>query len=132
MLPYGQILAGAQCLLEGSNFALSYISPNTMVDNIFTLRQPKDRSGILYMATFVGQHGFPWMVISGVYAAGIAPTPKEYMLASTIASAFYALDITFRVTRVCEAQGVAKSSIIAGAPIYAILGVLSFLVYQSM
>ena len=129
---YAQILAGAQCLLEASNFFLSYISPETMVKNIFTLREPKDRSGILYMATFVGQHGFPWMVISGVYAAGIAPTPKEYMLASTIASAFYALDITFRVTRVCEAQGVAKSSVIAGAPIYAILGVLSFLVYQSM
>ena len=103
-----------------------------MVKNIFTLREPKDRSGILYMATFVGQHGFPWMVISGIYASGIAPTPKEYMLASTIASAFYALDITFRVTRVCEAQGVAKSNVIAGAPIYAILGVLSFLVYQSM
>ena len=132
MLPYGQILAGAQCLLEGSNFALSYISPNTMVDNIFTLREPKDRSGILYMATFVGQHGFPWMVISGIYASGLFAVPKEYMLASTIASAFYALDITFRVTRVCEAQGVAKSSVIAGAPIYAILGVLSFLVYQSM
>ena len=132
MLPYGQILAGAHCLLEASNFALSYISPSTMVKNIFTLREPKDRSGILYMATFVGQHGFPWMVISGVYAAGIAPTPKEYMLASTIASAFYALDITFRVTRVCEAQGVAKSNVIAGAPIYAVLGVLSFLVYQSM
>ena len=132
MLPYGQILAGAQCLLEGSNFALSYISPNTMVDNIFTLRQPKDRSGIVYMATFVGQHGFPWMVISGIYASGLFAVPKEYMLASTIASAFYALDITFRVTRVCEAQGVAKSSVIAGAPIYAILGVLSFLVYQSM
>ena len=129
---YAQILAGAQCLLEASNFALSYVSPETMVKNIFTLREPKDRSGILYMATFVGQHGFPWMVISGVYAAGIAPTPKEYMLASTIASAFYALDITFRVTRVCEAQGVAKSNIIAGAPIYAVLGVLSFLVYQSM
>ena len=129
---YAQILAGAQCLLEASNFALSYISPDTMIKNIFTLREPKDRSGILYMATFVGQHGFPWMVISGVYAAGIAPTPKEYMLASTIASAFYALDITFRVTRVCEAQGVAKSNVIAGAPIYAILGVLSFLVYQSM
>ena len=129
---YAQILAGAQCLLEASNFALSYISPSTMVKNIFTLREPKDRSGILYMATFVGQHGFPWMVISGVYAAGIAPTPKEYMLASTIASAFYALDITFRVTRVCEAQGVAKSNVIAGAPIYAVLGVLSFMVYQSM
>ena len=129
---YAQILAGAQCLLEASNFALSYVSPETMVKNIFTLREPKDRSGILYMATFVGQHGFPWMVISGVYAAGIAPTPKEYMLASTIASAFYALDITFRVTRVCEAQGVAKSNVIAGAPIYAVLGVLSFLVYQSM
>ena len=129
---YAQILAGAQCLLEASNFALSYVSPETMVKNIFTLREPKDRSGILYMATFVGQHGFPWMVISGIYAAGIAPTPKEYMLASTIASAFYALDITFRVTRVCEAQGVAKSNVIAGAPIYAVLGVLSFLVYQSM
>ena len=84
------------------------------------------------MATFVGQHGFPWMVISGIYASGLFAVPKEYMLASTIASAFYALDITFRVTRVCEAQGVAKSSIIAGAPIYATLGVLSFLVYQSM
>ena len=131
MLPSGQILAGAQCFLEASNFALSYISPNTMVDSIFTLRQPKDRSGILYMATFVGQHGFPWMVISGIYAAK-GNVPAEYMLASTIASAFYALDITFRVTRVCEAQGVAKSSVIAGAPIYAILGVLSFLVYQSM
>ena len=83
------------------------------------------------MATFVGQHGFPWMVISGIYAA-TGSVPKEYMLASTIASAFYALDITFRVTRVCEAQGVAKSNVIAGAPIYAILGVLSFLVYQSM
>ena len=131
MLPSGQILAGAQCLLEASNFALSYISPNTMVDSIFTLRQPKDRSGILYMATFVGQHGFPWMVISGIYAAK-GNVPAEYMLASTIASAFYALDITFRVTGVCEAQGVAKSSVIAAAPIYAILGVLSFLVYQSM
>ena len=87
---------------------------------------------VLYMATFVGQHGFPWMVISGIYASGLFAVPKEYMLASTIASAFYALDITFRVTRVCEAQGVAKSSIIAGAPIYATLGVLSFLVYQSM
>ena len=132
MLPYGQILAGAHFLLEASNFALSYISPETMVKNIFTLREPKDRSGILYMATFVGQHGFPWMVISGIYASGLFAVPKEYMLASTIASAFYALDITFRVTRVCEAQGVAKSSIIAGAPIYATLGVLSFLVYQSM
>ena len=132
MLPYGQILAGAQCLLEASNFALSYVSPETMVKNIFTLREPKDRSAVQYMATFVGQHGFPWMVISGVYASGLFAVPKEYMLASTIASAFYALDITFRVTRVCEAQGVAKSSIIAGAPIYATLGVLSFLVYQSM
>ena len=132
MLPYGQILAGAHCLLEASNFALSYISPSTMVKNIFTLREPKDRSAIQYMATFVGQHGFPWMVISGIYASGVYAVPKEYMLASTIASAFYALDITFRVTRVCEAQGVAKSSVIAGAPIYAILGVLSFLVYQSM
>ena len=129
---YAQILAGAQCLLEASNFALSYVSPETMVKNIFTLREPKDRSGILYMATFVGQHGFPWMVISGIYASGLFAVPKEYMLASTIASAFYALDITFRVTRVCEAQGVAKSSIIAGAPIYAIVGVLSFLVFQSM
>ena len=128
---YAQILAGAQCLLEASNFFLSYISPDTMVKNIFTLREPKDRSGILYMATFVGQHGFPWMVISGIYAAKGA-VPKEYMIASTIASAFYALDITFRVTRVCEAQGVAKSNVIAGAPIYAVLGVLSFLVYQSM
>ena len=122
----------AQCLLEASNFFLSYISPETMVKNIFTLREPKDRSGILYMATFVGQHGFPWMVISGIYASGLYAVPKEYMLASTIASAFYALDITFRVTRVCEAQGVAKSNVIAGAPIYAIVGVLSFLVYQSM
>ena len=128
---YAQILAGAQCLLEASNFFLSYISPDTMVKNIFTLREPKDRSGILYMATFVGQHGFPWMVVSGIYAAK-GSVPKEYMLASTIASAFYALDITFRVTRVCEAQGVAKSNVIAGAPIYAVLGVLSFLVYQSM
>ena len=34
------------------------------------------------------------------------------------------MDITFRVTRVCEAQGVAKSSVIAGAPIYAVFGVL--------
>ena len=129
---YAQILAGAQCLLEASNFALSYITPSTMVKNIFTLREPKDRSAVQYMATFVGQHGFPWMVISGIYASGLYAVPKEYMLASTIASAFYALDITFRVTRVCEAQGVAKSSIIAGAPIYATLGVLSFLVYQSM
>ena len=131
MLPYGQILAGAQCFLEASNFALSYISPETMIKNIFTLREPKDRSGILYMATFVGQHGFPWMVISGLYAAK-GNVPKEYMLASTIASAFYALDITFRVTRVCEAQGVAKSNVIAAAPIYAILGGLSLMVYQSM
>ena len=107
MLPYGQILAGAQCLLEGSNFALSYISPNTMVDNIFTLRQPKDRSGITYMATFVGQHGFPWMVISGIYAAK-GNVPAEYMLASTIASAFYALDITFRVTACLRGAGCCK------------------------
>ena len=128
---YAQILAGAQFLLEASNFALSYISPSTMVDSIFTLRQPKDLSGILYMATFVGQHGFPWMVISGIYAAK-GNVPAEYMLASTFASAFYALDITVRVTRVCEAQGVAKKNIIAGAPIYAILGVLSFLVYRYM
>ena len=128
---YAQILAGAQCLLEASNFFLSYISPDTMVKNIFTLREPKDRSGILYMATFVGQHGFPWMVISGIYAAK-GNVPAEYMLASTIASAFYALDVAFRVTRVCEAQGVAKKNVIASAPIYAILGVLSFLVYQSM
>ena len=131
MLPYGQILAGAHCLLEASNFALSYMSPSTMVKNIFTLREPKDRSGILYMATFVGQHGFPWMVISGIYAAK-GNVPAEYMLASTIASAFYALDVAFRVTRVCEAQGVAKSNIIAGAPIYAILCGLSLMVYQSM
>ena len=85
MLPSAQVLAGAQCLLEASNFALSYISPNTMVDNIFTLRKPKDRSGILYMATYVGQHGFPWMVMSGIYAAK-GNVPAEYMLASTIAS----------------------------------------------
>ena len=128
---YAQILAGAQCLLEASNFFLSYISPDTMVKNIFTLREPKDRSGILYMATFVGQHGFPWMVISGIYAAK-GNVPAEYMLASTIASAFYAMDIMFRVTRVCEAQGVAKSNVIAAAPIYAILGGLSLMVYQSM
>ena len=131
MLPSAQILAGAHFLLEASNFALSYITPSTMVKNIFTLREPKDRSAVQYMATFVGQHGFPWMVISGIYAAK-GNVPAEYMLASTIASAFYALDITFRVTRVCEAQGIAKKSIIAGAPIYAILGVLSFLVYKSM
>ena len=131
MLPSAQLLAGAQFLLEAMNFALSYISPNTMVDSLFTLRKPKDPSGILYMATFVGQHGFPWMVMSGIYAA-TGKVPAEYMLASTIASAFYALDITFRVTGVCEAQGVAKSNVIAGAPIYAILGVLSFLVYRSM
>ena len=54
------------------------------------------------------------------------------MLASTIASAFYAMDVTFRVTRVCEAQGVAKSNVIGAAPIYAILGGLSLMVYQSM
>ena len=131
MLPYGQILAGAHCLLEASNFALSYISPSTMVKNIFTLREPKDRSAIQYMATFVGQHGFPWMVISGIYAAK-GNVPAEYMLASTIASAFYAMDITFRVTRVCEAQGVAKGNVIAAAPIYAILGGLSLMVYRSM
>ena len=131
MLPYGQILAGAHCLLEASNFALSYISPSTMVKNIFTLREPKDRSAIQYMATFVGQHGFPWMVISGIYAAK-GNVPAEYMLASTIASAFYAMDVMFRVTRVCEAQGVAKSNVIAAAPIYAILGGLSLMVYRSM
>ena len=125
------MLAGAQCFMEATNFALSYISPNTMVDNIFTLRKPKDRSGIVYMATFVGQHGFPWMVMSGIYAAK-GDVPAEYMLASTIASAFYSLDIAFRVTGVCEAQGVAKSNVIAGIPIYGILGVLSFLVYRSM
>ena len=45
---YAQILAGAQCLLEASNFFLSYISPDTMVKNIFTLREPKDRSGIAF------------------------------------------------------------------------------------
>ena len=59
-------------------------------------------------------------------------TLTAYRSGLTGTGAFYALDITFRVTRVCEAQGVAKSSVIAGAPIYAILGVLSFLVYQSM
>ena len=69
--------------------------------------------------------------MSGIYAAK-GNVPAEYMLASTIASAFYALDVAFRVTRVCEAQGVAKKNVIASAPIYAILGVLSFLVYQSM
>ena len=131
MLPYAQIVAGAHCLLEASNFALSYISPSTMVNNIFTLRKPKDRSAIEYMATFVGQHGFPWMVISGIYAAK-GNVPAEYMLASTVASAFYAMDIVFRVTRVCEAQGVAKSNVIAAAPIYAIIGGLSLMVYQSM
>ena len=68
-LPSAQVLAGAHCLLEGSNFALTYLFPNTMVDNTFTLRKPKDRSGILYMATFVGQHGLPWLVMSGIYAA---------------------------------------------------------------
>ena len=122
---YAQIVAGAHCLLEAGNFALSYISPSTMVKNIFTLREPKDRSAIQYMATFVGQHGLPWMVISGIYAAK-GNVPAEYMLASTVASAFYAMDIVFRVTRVCEAQGVAKSNIITGAPIYATVGVLSF------
>ena len=127
-----QAIAGAQCFLEAANFALTYLSPDTMVDTVFTLRKPADRSLAKYLATFVGQHGFPWMVISGIYASGIYAVPKEYMLASAIASAFYALDITFRVTRVCEAQGVAKSNVIAGAPIYAVLGVLSFLVYQSM
>ena len=126
-----QAIAGAQCFLEAANFALTYLSPDTMVDTVFTVRKPTDRSLALYLATFVGQHGFPWMVISGIYAAK-GSVPKEYMLASTIASAFYALDITFRVTRVCEAQGVAKSNVIAGALIYAIVGVLSFLVYQSM
>ena len=131
MLPYGQILAGAQCLLEASNFFLSYISPDTMVKNIFTLREPKDRSGIEYMATFVGQHSLPWMVISGIYAAK-GNVPAEYMLTSMIASAFYALDVAFRVTRVCEAQGVAKSNVIASVPIYAILCGFSLMVYQSM
>ena len=131
MLPYGQILAGAHFLLEASNFALSYISPSTMVKNIFTLREPKDRSAIEYMATFVGQHGLPWMVISGIYAAK-GNVPEEYILASMIASAFYAMDVAFRVTRVCEAQGVAKSNVIAAAPIYAILGGLSLMVYRSM
>ena len=131
MLPYGQILAGAHFLLEASNFALSYISPSTMVKNIFTLREPKDRGAVQYMATFVGQHGFPWMVISGIYAAK-GNVPEEYILASMIASAFYAMDVMFRVTRVCEAQGVAKSNVIAAAPIYAILGGLSLMVYRSM
>ena len=102
-----------------------------MVKNIFTLREPKDRSAVQYMATFVGQHGFPWMVISGIYAAK-GNVPEEYILASMIASAFYAMDVAFRVTRVCEAQGVAKSNIIAAAPIYAILGGLSLMVYRSM
>ena len=128
---YAQILAGAQCLLEASNFALSYISPSTMVKNIFTLREPKDRSGIQYMATFVGQHGFPWMVISGIYAVS-GNVPAEYLLASVIASAFFAFDIALRVTKVCEAQGVSKSNIIASAPIYGILFALSLVAYRQM
>ena len=131
MLPYGQILAGAQCFLEASNFFLSYISPDTMIKNIFTLREPKDRSGILYMATFVGQHGFPWMVISGIYAVS-GNVPAEYLLASVIASAFFAFDIALRVTKVCEAQGVSKSNIIASAPIYGILSALSLVAYRQM
>lgn len=126
-----QAIAGAQCVLEGVNFALSYLSPDTMVDTVFTLRQPKDRSLATYLATFTGQHGFPWMVMSGIYAAS-GKVPAEYILASSIASAFYSLDIALRVARVCEAQGVSKSTVIAGAPIYGILSVLSMMVYRQM
>lgn len=126
-----QIIAGAQCVLETANFGMTYLSPDTMVDSMFTLRKPKDRSLATYLATFVGQHGLPWMVISGIYAAS-GNVSAEYLLASTIASAFFSLDIALRVTRVCEAQGVAKSNVIAGAPIYGILSALSFMAYREM
>ena len=126
-----QAIAGAQCFLEAANFALTYLSPDTMVDTVFTLRKPTDRSLALYLATFVGQHGFPWMVISGIYAVS-GNVPAEYLLASVIASAFFAFDIALRVTKVCEAQGVSKSNIIAGAPIYGILSALSLVAYRQM
>eukprot|EP00729_Bicosta_minor_P003296 gene3296-28041_t len=133
MLPSPQILAGAHCFLEAVNFLASYVLPETMIDSICTLRKPeaKAKASLLYMAPFVGQHGFPFMVMSGIYAA-TGNVPAEYVLASTIASAFYALDITFRVSNVCEAQGIPKSAVISTAPVYGILGVLSYLVYQSM
>ena len=47
---------------------LTYLSPDTMVDAMFTLRKPNDRSLATYLATFVGQHGFSWMIISGIDA----------------------------------------------------------------
>ena len=102
-----------------------------MVDTVFTVRKPTDRSLALYLATFVGQHGFPWMVISGIYAVS-GNVPAEYILASVIASAFFAFDIALRVTKVCEAQGVSKSNVIAGAPIYGVLSALSLVAYRQM
>ena len=126
-----QAIAGAQCFLEAANFALTYLSPDTMVDTVFTVRKPTDRSLALYLATFVGQHGFPWMVISGIYAVS-GNVPAEYILASVIASAFFAFDIALRVTKVCEAQGVSKSNVIAGAPIYGVLSALSLVAYRQM
>ena len=63
-----QVIADAQCVLEAGNFVLTYLSPDTMVDAMFTLRKPNDRSLATYLATFVGQHGFSWMIISGIDA----------------------------------------------------------------
>ena len=54
-----QVIAGAQCVLEDGNFVLTYLSQDTTVNTMFTLRKPNDRSLATYLATFVGQHGFP-------------------------------------------------------------------------
>ena len=83
------------------------------------------------MATFVGQHDLPWLVISAAMAYS-GNVPSEYLLTSTVNSAFLVGDITFRVLSRCEEQGIAKSAVFPAIPIYAILGGLSFLAYQKM
>ena len=84
-----------------------------------------------YLTTFTGQHDVPWAVLSAIFAAS-GNVPAEYVLASTIASAFFTLDIALRVINVCEEQGIGKGGIAPAIPIYAIMTALSYAVYRQM
>ena len=46
MLPTPQVIAAAQTVLSGGNFAFTYLFPDAMVDNMFTLKKQgkKERS----------------------------------------------------------------------------------------
>ena len=97
-----------------------------MIKNIFALRSQGSRWHSVHGDPLGSR--FPRMVISGLYAAK-GNVPRS-MLAS-IASAFYALDITFRVI-VSRGAGCRKEQRHRWGTDLAILGVLSFLMYQSM